>query len=389
MVWFQCEDCGENLKKPKLPNHFRICSASRLSCIDCGEIFGQQSVQSHTQCITEAFQMNGSYIILVRLPGFFRELYFIMRVKFMISSWKMTSAYFSGKIYFQEKYGPKGQNKVSNGTTPKSNKDSKQKPELDINVGLSEQPPWFCSLCNTKATSRQTLLLHADGKKHRAKARAHHAANQPKQSEEAPDMKLSMENTAKGEVSNNKHVEEPKVQDFHKDETMHINTETVDENLPSSKKRKHHASENDGTRKKAGSEASGEAGNGEVIQAEEAERSLKKVKNNVLKEDKLAECISANISEDCKTQIKWKKLIKSALKTLSPNLHLPFVLAFVKQHSDGVVKLKKLKKLVLKSLQESGVQGDKTQLSNMLEQKINSSSRFTVDGKYVRLVAKD
>ncbi|XP_031254225.1 UBP1-associated proteins 1C-like [Pistacia vera] len=326
MVWFQCEDCGENLKKPKLPNHFRICSASKLSCIDCGEIFGQQSVQSHTQCITEA-----------------------------------------------EKYGPKGQNKVSNGTTPKSNKDSKQKPELDINVGLSEQPPWFCSLCNTKATSRQTLLLHADGKKHRAKARAHHAANQPKQSEEAPDMKLSMENTAKGEVSNNKHVEEPKVQDFHKDETMHINTETVDVNLPSSKKRKHHASENDGTRKKAGSEASAEAGNGEVIQAEEAERSLKKVKNNVLKEDKLAECISTNISENCKTQIKWKKLIKSALKT----------------HSDGVVKLKKLKKLVLKSLQESGVQGDKTQLNNMLEQKINSSSRFTVDGKYVRLVAKD
>ncbi|KAJ0089740.1 hypothetical protein Patl1_13525 [Pistacia atlantica] len=340
MVWFQCEDCGENLKKPKLPNHFRICSASKLSCIDCGEIFGQQSVQSHTQCITEAvrflslfsnasyFQMNGSYIILVTLPGFFRELYFIMRVKFMISSWKMTSAYFSGKNYFQEKYGPKGQNKVSNGTTPKSNKDSKQKPELDINVGLSEQPPWFCR------TTLSNLLLHADGKKHRAKARAHHAANQPKQSEEAPDMKLSMENTAKGEVSNNKHVEEPKVQDFHKDETMHINTETVDENLPSSKKRKHHASENDGTRKKAGSEASAEAGNGEVIQAEEAERSLKK-------------------------------------------------------HSDGVVKLKKLKKLVLKSLQESGVQGDKTQLSNMLEQKINSSSRFTVDGKYVRLVAKD
>ncbi|KAI3443597.1 hypothetical protein Pfo_000262 [Paulownia fortunei] len=29
MVWFQCEDCGDNLKKPKLPNHFRMCSASK------------------------------------------------------------------------------------------------------------------------------------------------------------------------------------------------------------------------------------------------------------------------------------------------------------------------------------------------------------------------
>ena len=27
MVWFQCEDCGENLKKPKLASHFRCCSA--------------------------------------------------------------------------------------------------------------------------------------------------------------------------------------------------------------------------------------------------------------------------------------------------------------------------------------------------------------------------
>lgn len=32
MVWFQCEDCGDNLKKPKLPNHFRMCSASKVLC---------------------------------------------------------------------------------------------------------------------------------------------------------------------------------------------------------------------------------------------------------------------------------------------------------------------------------------------------------------------
>ncbi|MFS7991279.1 putative Cell growth-regulating nucleolar protein [Helianthus anomalus] len=53
MVWFQCEDCGDNLKKPKLASHFRSCSANKLSCIDCGQMFGQQTVQGHTQCMTE------------------------------------------------------------------------------------------------------------------------------------------------------------------------------------------------------------------------------------------------------------------------------------------------------------------------------------------------
>lgn len=43
----------------------------------------------------------------------------------------------------QEKYGPKGQTKPT-GTPGKPNSASKPKPEVDINVGLSERPPWFC-----------------------------------------------------------------------------------------------------------------------------------------------------------------------------------------------------------------------------------------------------
>ncbi|TXG61613.1 hypothetical protein EZV62_012976 [Acer yangbiense] len=328
MVWFQCEDCGENLKKPKLPSHFRMCSASRLSCIDCGETFGQQSVQSHTQCITEA-----------------------------------------------EKYGPKGQGgKVSNGTSAKPNKDTKQKPDVDITVGLSERPPWFCSLCNTKATSRQTLLLHAEGKKHRGRARAHHAANQPpKQVEEVADMNGSTENTSNGKSADNKHVEEPKLQNLPEAETVDDESPTLNGNLPSTKKRKIHASENDG--KKTASDTPDEAGAGEVIQVEtakakETERSSKKSKHDLLKAEVEG---SMNTKEDTKNKIKWKKLITSSLKS----------------NPDGVLKMKKLRKLVLKSLKESGIQEDETQFSIMLEHKINSSSRFTIDDKYVRLVAKD
>ncbi|OWM83077.1 UBP1-associated proteins 1C [Punica granatum] len=285
MVWFQCEDCGENLKKPKLPNHFRICSASRLSCIDCGETFGQQSVQGHTQCITEA-----------------------------------------------EKYGPKGQGKALNGTPGKQiNKDSKQQqPDFDIKVGLSKRPPWFCSLCNTKATSEQTLLLHADGKKHRAKARAFHASKrQPQQKEEStPQTTARSENPL---PANGTIVEEPKVP--HSSETGRISPDKLEkDNRISPEKRK---------RKRDDSQ------NGEVIQAD-----------------------GSNVKG---RKIKWKKLIESALKS----------------NPDKPMKIKKLKKLLFGAAKEMGKEHDENTLSETLQQKLNSSSRFIVEGKYVRLVQKD
>ncbi|KAK9275855.1 hypothetical protein L1049_023128 [Liquidambar formosana] len=330
MVWFQCEDCGENLKKPKLPNHFRICSANKLSCIDCGETFGQQSVQGHTQCITEA-----------------------------------------------EKYGPKGQGKASSGAIPKPKNDSKQKPDIDINVGLSERAPWFCSLCNTNATSRQALLLHAEGKKHRAKARAFHASKQQsKQTEEStPNMNVAAENTPKGEMPGSKDVEETKDQDPPKVASVHNSLEAGG-NLPSKKKRKLDASENEVSGKKTGGDTSGELGNGEVIQvdraeAKEIEVQVKKAKHSAPKEDRVVE--SSCVKEEAKMKIKWKKLITSALRS----------------NPDGVLKMRKLRKLVLEAIRELGITEDETQLTDMLEHKINSSSRFTVDNKYVRLVAKN
>ncbi|KAK8654729.1 hypothetical protein V6N13_107329 [Hibiscus sabdariffa] len=309
MVWFQCEDCGENLKKPKLANHFRICSASKFSCIDCGVIFGQQNVQSHTQCITEA-----------------------------------------------EKYGPKGQGQTPNGSNAKPNKQTKEKPNVDINVGLTQRPPWFCSLCNTKATSQQTLLLHADGKKHRAKARAFHAKQQPKQSEEsAPDAKDSAENKENGELLENESIGEDKSQDQSKDGQPQINSEAANGHISSNKKRKL-------------DDSSDETGNGEVTQIEEEK--AKKSKHNAVKEDIVE---SASREEDTKKKIKWKKLIKEALKS----------------SLDRVLKMRKLQKLVLKALQESGVDEDKSQLSEKLQHKITSSTRYSVDGKFVRLAAKD
>lgn len=88
----------------------------------------------------------------------------------------------------------------------------------------------------------------------------------------------------------------------------------------------------------------------------------------------------------------------------------------IEQNPDGAVKFKKLKKLILVSLKESGIVEDKSVVNQMLEQnvsgeafqaifllllaiglimfqslsslQINSSSRFSIDGKYVRLESK-
>ncbi|KAM2218762.1 hypothetical protein TB2_017647 [Malus domestica] len=310
MVWFQCEDCGDNLKKPKVLGHFNCCSARKLSCIDCGETFGREAVQGHTQCMTEA-----------------------------------------------EKYGPKGaQGKPLNGggAKPINNKDGKQQPDFDITVGLTKRFPWFCSLCNTKATSEQTLLLHAEGKKHRAKARAIHAAKQqPKQPEESvPDTEPPPKDTPKGEVLENKQIEEPKSHDASRVNTEQQSPEAETYTLLKNKKRKLDASKNNESSKKTKDNTSDEVGNGKVVQSGKTE---------------------ANGKEgELTTKTKWKKLITSTLKS-----------------NDGVLKMRKLKKLVLKALKESGITDDETKLNKQLEHKINSSSKFRVDNKYVHLAAKD
>lgn len=110
-----------------------------------------------------------------------------------------------------------------------------------------------------------------------------------------------------GELANDKHFEEPKVQNLSK-EAKHIDPDTLNVNLPSPGKRKHHALEKDGAGIKTGSNTPVEAVNGEVIQVEkekpgDTERSSKRAKHSVL-------------IEETENKIKWKKLITSALKSV-------------------------------------------------------------------------
>ncbi|GJP31515.1 hypothetical protein CLOM_g19704 [Closterium sp. NIES-68] len=159
MVWFQCEDCGETLKKPKLNAHFGRCSAYKLACIDCGVTFDQRSVQSHTTCMTE-----------------------------------------------MEKFGPKGPNAANTnagGRPPAGGKGkgggaaAEGDDGFDYHMGLSSRPPWSCSLCKVNATSKETLESHSEGKKHRSKVRGATRAAQ-EASKGGEDASRASEEASKG-----------------------------------------------------------------------------------------------------------------------------------------------------------------------------------------------
>nr|ABD66518.1 RNA-binding protein [Gymnadenia conopsea] len=309
MVWFQCEACGENLKKPKLPNHFRICSAHKLSCIDCGDLFSKESVQSHTQCMTEA-----------------------------------------------EKYGPKDHGKPSQKSSSKPEK-PKKNADVDINIGLSSHPPWFCSLCNTPATSKQTLLLHADGKKHRAKAKAFLTFQ--KQSNHAEET----EDNEKVNGVSASNVDEPKKNDL----SDHDAEQSLEKKID--KKRKLDVVESKPIISRESKNVC-YLNSWEVIQAEEEEE--KSRSKSCKNEQKILNSECAADGEALKKKIKWKKLIISALKS----------------KPEGAMKIKKLKKLVINELKMSGIDGDEMQLCDAMMEKINSSSKFVIDSKHISLVLK-
>lgn len=54
MVFFNCNACGEALKKNQVEKHVIRCRQCEvLSCVDCGKDFWGNDYQSHTKCISE------------------------------------------------------------------------------------------------------------------------------------------------------------------------------------------------------------------------------------------------------------------------------------------------------------------------------------------------
>lgn len=152
---------------------------------------------------------------------------------------------------------------------------------------------WLCSLCNTKATSKQALLLHADGKKHRAKARGF-LASQSQQQPVQTDKSVPDANGATENIPNDDKAKDDK------------NAEKPGDEVPSEKKkRKLEALEGD-LSKKSRNDTSIDMGSGEVIQGDKVTR-----ESQSKKED-----IAAPHSTNAVNKIKWKKFIKAALKSV-------------------------------------------------------------------------
>uniref|UniRef100_A0A7S0YHV6 C2H2-type domain-containing protein n=1 Tax=Polytomella parva TaxID=51329 RepID=A0A7S0YHV6_9CHLO len=127
-MWFYCDLCGDSIKKPKLVNHYRQCSSHYFTCIDCCQKFDRTTVQGHSVCVTE-FQ---KYALGATKPGGF----------------------------------------AANGYEGKAPVQSVTASEPTGLQFLATRPPWKCSICNVNCTSRDTLISHATGLKHKRRVKA-------------------------------------------------------------------------------------------------------------------------------------------------------------------------------------------------------------------------
>ena len=163
------------------------------------------------------------------------------------------------------------------------------------------------------------MLLHADGKKHRAKARAFHAAHKQSNQTEEP---TPIEKDAVGNVRKVESVEangsNNKVQEIRLQKESDLSV-TGGEKENQTKKRKVEASEN-GHSKNSGEKNACHLTNGEVIQAEKSvttQRKSRKRKgadesfNCKDQADKQGPVVEASCSKP-----KWKKMITSTLKSV-------------------------------------------------------------------------
>ena len=61
MVVFQCDGCGDSVKKAKAEQHVNTCRFCRaLVCLDCMRRFTDDSYKQHTSCISEAQKYQGA-----------------------------------------------------------------------------------------------------------------------------------------------------------------------------------------------------------------------------------------------------------------------------------------------------------------------------------------
>ncbi|KAK7469790.1 hypothetical protein BaRGS_00036217 [Batillaria attramentaria] len=83
MVFFNCNACGESLKKNQVEKHYltkcRRCEV--LSCVDCGKEFWGDSYQTHTKCISEEEKYSGKNYVAKVNKGEAKQEQWIQKVQ--------------------------------------------------------------------------------------------------------------------------------------------------------------------------------------------------------------------------------------------------------------------------------------------------------------------
>jgi len=176
MVWFQCDDCGDSIKKPALKKHFNSsCAAENFSCVDCGQEFTRANVHLHTQCVSE----HEKYALGATKPG--GKAHEKQRATALLSSNEKISvglerasdATASIVAAADDDDEQKTTAVVDGGKDDSKKTTTKDKKEKVYGEEhLSKQSPWMCACCAVTCTSEETLKEHAQGKKHKRKAKA-------------------------------------------------------------------------------------------------------------------------------------------------------------------------------------------------------------------------
>ena len=171
------------LPQPKVQNHTYSCSASAFNCIDCGRTFDRVSVK---------VDPSASFTVM-HAPGCRHWQYLcaggsadeaVNRIKAFISSRLETCPQEHTTCVTEHDKYAKGATKPGGFAASGFYGGGKAAAAQDGPAAaaglefLSTRPPWKCSICNVSCTSRETLLGHASGAKHKRRVSAlHHPAS--------------------------------------------------------------------------------------------------------------------------------------------------------------------------------------------------------------------
>jgi cell growth-regulating nucleolar protein len=61
MVSFNCNKCGDVVKKPKVQSHAAQCGTGGYSCVDCMVQFDLNTIANHRECVSETTKYQGKW----------------------------------------------------------------------------------------------------------------------------------------------------------------------------------------------------------------------------------------------------------------------------------------------------------------------------------------